>query len=200
MRKIILASHSARRHRILSECGIEHMVMASEVEEFFDPFVPTSRIVLQNAEAKVLKISEKVDSGIIIGADTLVSCNGETIGKPSDKKEAREILRKLSGTKAEVCTGLCVYDTASGKTITDLTRSAIRTDKIGEEDLENYLNILAPYDKAGGFSIEGVGSLLFDNIKGSYFNILGLPMMSLKRVFKDIGLNILDQISLSESE
>jgi septum formation protein len=148
--------------------------------------------VVKNAQAKAGKTASRFKDAVIIGADTLVSFDRRIIGKPRTKSYARRLLKDFSGKRMAVFTGLCVIDTVSGKSSSGYEKSYLYTKKIDSGDIGRYLDALAPYDKAGGFSIEGVGSLIFDNIRGSYFNILGLPMGRLDKLFKDAGLDLLD--------
>ncbi len=190
MKKIILASVSERRSQILTSCGVKHVVIGSNIEELKSGSV--SEVVRVNAEKKAEKAVQDSGEAVIIGADTLVAHGEDIIGKPQDENAAKDLLKRFSGSDIEVYTGLCVIDTSSGKKASGVDMSEITVVSMTEEKIENYFKLLAPYDKAGGFSIEGVGSLLFDNIKGSYFNILGLPMIKLNELFKEIGLNLLE--------
>lgn len=192
MKKIVLASGSSRRSRILNECGIRHEIIVSDVLESCPDGMDISCIVVSNASEKARSVAAGLSSAVVIGADTLVGHNDDIIGKPADKYEAMELLRRFSGSYIEVYTGLCVVDTAAGERITGFEKSDIRVADIPDNRFERYLDLLAPYDKAGGFSIEGVGALIFDNVRGSYFNILGLPMGRLSVLFAEIGLDILD--------
>ncbi|MFH1394671.1 MAG: nucleoside triphosphate pyrophosphatase [Candidatus Omnitrophota bacterium] len=190
--KVILASLSERRSRILSDCGIEHQVIHSGACENIDDGKDISEIVQINAERKAEKVAEKHKDALVIGADTLVIHEGNILGKPDSEHSAREMLKRFSGEKLEVYTGLCVINDT--KKSVDFDKSVLNVVSLTDDQIERYFKLLGPYDKAGGFSIEGVGSLLFDNIKGSYFNILGLPMRKLKDLFEEIDLDILDFI------
>ncbi len=194
MREIILASASERRARILLECGIEHRVVPSGIEENHDSELPVSEIVSMNARAKAEAVSVRFADSIIIGADTLVVHGKDIIGKPGDESAAKELLARFSGTEVEVYTGLCVIDTSSDRKACGFERSDLSVVPLTEEDAEKFFPFMGPYDKAGGFSIEGIGSMLFDDIRGSYFNILGLPMMKLRELFAQVGLDILDYV------
>jgi len=186
MKTIILASASERRSRILSECGIKHKVVPGAVEEGPD--------VLENAVKKAENAAGRFKDAIIIGADTLVVHDGDILGKPNSEDTAKEMLARFSGSEVEVYTGLCVIDTGTGKKASGAEKSSLSVHELADERIDKYFKLLAPYDKAGGFSIEGVGSLVFDDIRGSYFNILGLPMTKLAELFGEIGEDILDYV------
>ncbi|MFC1548766.1 Maf family protein [Candidatus Omnitrophota bacterium] len=194
MKEIILASASERRSSILSSCGIDHRVVVSGVEEEVDEKLNISDIVVNNAVRKAEKTAPDANGAIVIGADTLVVHGSDILGKPGDEAAAREMLKRFSGGEVEVYTGLCVIDAGTGKKAKGFEKSGLFVVSLTDEKVERYFRLLAPYDKAGGFSIEGVGSLLFDDIRGSYFNILGLPMMKLAELFEQVELDILDFI------
>jgi len=192
MREIILASVSKRRSQILSSCGIRHIVVPSNIKEVFEKDRSISEIVEMNAVMKAEAVAEDSGPAVIIGADTLVMRGDVIMGKPEGGKEAKDMLERFSGSKIEVYTGMCVMDVESGRKSSGVDRSELLVAPLDKSEIEEYFYLLGPHDKAGGFSIEGVGSMIFDNIKGSYFNILGLSMMKLKVLFAEIGLNILD--------
>jgi septum formation protein len=196
MRQIILASASERRSSILSSCGIPHKVVVSGAEENMHDEREVHDIVTENAQRKAEKVSENANGAVVIAADTLVVHGEDVLGKPGDENAARDMLRKFSGGEVGVCTGLCVIDSASGKRASGYAESSLSVVSLTGDEVEKYFRLLAPYDKAGGFSIEGIGSMLFDDIRGSYFNILGLPMMKLAELFKEIGLDILDFVNM----
>ncbi|MBD3426472.1 MAG: septum formation protein Maf [Candidatus Omnitrophica bacterium] len=192
MKKVILASASKRRSDILDSCGIEHIIVISDIEEKTGKGKNVSDTVLTNAARKTEKVSREAEKAVVIGADTLVVHGEEVLGKPQDENAARRMLSKFSGTEVEVYTGLCVIDTDTGKKAKGFEKSSLEVVPLSGEQVERYFRLLGPYDKAGGFTIEGIGSLIFDNIKGSFYNILGLPMIKLKEMFKELGLDILD--------
>jgi septum formation protein len=156
--------------------------------------------VMKNAERKVRGAHKNLpDDGaryLIIGADTLVTLGNRVIGKPADRREAKELLRAFSGADIDVFTGLFALDTKTMKFSSGHEKSSIRVKTILEKDMDRLFEKLGPCDKAGGFSIEGVGSFIFDDITGSYFNILGLPMGKLNEVCLRLGI---DLIELSEN-
>ena len=188
--KIILASHSKRRSMILSSCGIRHSVIVSRAKESMTGKSPGS-IVKKNACLKAEIVAGKVKSGYVIGADTVVLLGKRIIGKPRNAKHAKNMLKAFSGRMISVYTGLCIIDAKRQKKITGCEKTELKVKKMSYTEILKYFKLLGPYDKAGGFSIEGVGSFIFDDIRGSYFNVLGLPMAKLNAMFKKIGVDIL---------
>lgn len=189
--KIILASASKRRSKILKECGIAHRVVISNVPEKIDHKRGAKFNVLHNARLKAEKIADRYRQGFIVGADTVVLLGKRMIGKPKTRKEARSLLEVFSGKTITVYTGLCVIDVKKGKSASGIDASKVRVKMLSRKEIDKFVKIAGPHDKAGGFSIEGPGAFIFDNIDGSFYNILGLPMMKLDELFKKLGVGLL---------
>ncbi|MBL7071479.1 MAG: septum formation protein Maf [Candidatus Omnitrophica bacterium] len=194
MKKIILASRSKRRSAILKSCNIPHTVVPSRVaEEEGDPGRP-SAAVLRNARIKAEAVARKGKKSIVIGIDTLVLFKKKLVGKPRTRAEARIMLKAFSGNRISVYSGICVIDSGVMSKAWGYDKTTLYIEKIPGRDIDKYFRLLGPYDKAGGFSIEGAGSIVFDNVRGSYFNVLGLPMWKLQELFRKIGLDLLDYV------
>ena len=189
--RIILASASKRRSKILESCGISHRVVISNVPEKMDHERSAKFNVLHNARVKAEKIADRYKKSVVIGADTVVLLGKRLIGKPKTRKEAKSLLRLFSGKTILVYTGLCVIDSKTGKSASAVDISSVRVKKLPREEINKFVKIAGPHDKAGGFSIEGPGALIFDNINGSFYNVLGLPMIKLGELFKELGADLL---------
>lgn len=191
--KIILASASERRSRILKECGIPHRVVVAGVTEKIDRKRGPAFSVLYNARAK----AERVAAGyryrdvFVIGADTLVSLGRRIIGKPRNKKEARAILKAFSGKSILVYTGLHIIDLKRERSASGVDISKVHVNRLSPKKIDEFVGITGSYDRAGGFSIEGAGAFIFDNVEGSFYNILGLPVMKLGELFERLGIDLL---------
>ncbi len=190
---IILASNSKRRSQILSSCGIKHKIIVSNVEEIKKGASPP-KIVKINARSKAESVARNLKAGYVIGADTVCLLDREIIGKPRNLSHAQYMLRAMSGKAVSVYTGICVIDAKTKRSVMDYEKTEVRVKKIEKEEFSALFRLPAPYDKAGGFSIEGVGAFIFDDIKGSYFNVLGLPMARLKDMFERLRVDILSII------
>lgn len=153
-----------------------------------------AKLVMLNACRKTEAAKKFFKRGIILGVDTLVLLKNKPVGKPENEAAAKKLLKALSGNVVFVYTGLCLLDREKNRSAEDFDKTELKVKKISSKDINRYLELLKPYDKAGGFSIEGVGSLLFDDLRGSYFNVLGLPMGKLAELFDRIGYDILDFI------
>jgi len=191
---IILASNSKRRHEILASCGIRHKVVPSNAVEYMKVSKLPEQVAMINARIKAEAVAGKIRTGYVIGADTVVLLGNKIIGKPRNASHAKKMLREMSGRTIGVYTGLCVIDVKKQNLISDYEMSLVTVKKFKDKEIPKYFKLLGPYDKAGGFSIEGPGSFIFDDIKGSYFNVLGLPMAGLKDMFDKLGVDILKEI------
>jgi septum formation protein len=192
-KEIILASASKRRSEILASCGIRHKVFISNAREVHLQNRTPAWNVTENARRKACICAKIHKNNIIIAVDTLVVLDKRLIGKPKSEMQAKRLFRAFNGgQRLEIISGLCVMETPAARIACAAERSFLRARRLDSRDLDRYFKALRPYDKAGGFSIEGIGSFIYDDIKGSYFNILGLPMARLKGLFDNIGLDILD--------
>jgi len=196
MKRLILASQSKRRSAILRDCGIPHKVVKSGVREIHLDAKRPSYLVMLNAKKKAEAVAERVQGGVVLGVDTLVLFKGRLIGKPRSEREAKKMLAAFSGSRIAVYSGVHVMDLYNGKDITGYDKTLLYIRHIPLKDVDRYFRLLGPTDKAGGFSIEGVGSIVFDDVRGSYFNVLGLPMWKLQGLFQTIGLDLLDFVRL----
>jgi len=192
--KIILASASKRRSKILKECGIRHRVVVSGSPEKMDRKKGARSNVLRNAAAKARRVASGQREGFVIGADTVVLVGKRLIGKPKTKKEAKSLLKSFSAKTILVYTGICVIDAAKGRSTCAVDVSKIRVKKLSRKKIDEFVKIAGPHDKAGGFSIEGPGAFLFDDIEGSFYNILGLPLATLQELFEKLGVDLCGMI------
>lgn len=193
--RIILASQSKRRSRILKECGIPHKVVISRVPEKMDHARGAKFNVMHNARAKAEQVAQRYKDGFVIGCDTVVLLKRRLIGKPKSRKAARRLLRAFSGKTILVYTGLCVIDAKKGRKQSGFDVSKVRVKKLSGKKIHEFVKVAGPHDKAGGFSIEGPGAFIFDDIEGSFYNVLGLPMMKLDELFENLDINLLTYLS-----
>lgn len=185
--RIILASASPRRKEILSSMGARFSVMSADADESSDVTSPvelTTHLARIKGEAvlSLLKQRGEDDGAVIISADTVVACDGRILGKPHTAEEARQMLSLLSGRTHEVATGIAV--TYEGVTHTDCSVTRVHVDTIPQSEIEKYINTGDPFDKAGGYGIQGEFSKWVRGIDGCYFGVVGLPTNLLNRLFK----------------
>jgi septum formation protein len=193
-KRIILASSSVQRRKIFRSAKINFRVVPSGVKESLSSKYKISFLVKYNAFLKAEEVSKKLKQGLVLGLDTLVLFKKEIIGKIFSFKEAKDLLRKINGKRLEVYTGICLMDAKTQRYIADYDKTIVYVRKFPLEKINRYLRYLGPFDKAGGFSIEGAGAILFDEIRGSYFNVLGLPLRKLAILLERIGEDIFDYI------
>ncbi len=185
---IILASASPRRRELLTSMGARFDVITTDVDESSDIASPAeltaylSRIKGQAVYERLCALGEEKGK-VIISADTVVACEGKILGKPADAREAREMLTLLSGRVHTVVTGISV--THGGVTYTETEETRVTVDEIPPSEIERYIASGEPFDKAGGYGIQGTFGKWIRKIDGCYFCVVGLPVNLLNRLFKN---------------
>jgi septum formation protein len=160
----------------LEQIGLEFTVIPSNLAEDSIPLPSPELYVKRLAEAKAKKVSQKHRDSWVIGADTIVISNNTMLGKPESRPEALKMLRSLSGKTHQVLTGYCICRAAIGRLFSETIKTDVRFKTLTELQIEWYLNSGEPFDKAGAYGIQGIGSLLVKHIHGSYTNVVGLPV------------------------
>ena len=183
---LILASGSPRRRELLSLYTTDFTVCVSDFDESAVTAPTPAQLVEQLAIGKCLAVAKQHPDAVVIGCDTVVDCGGKVFGKPKDKEDARRMLKALSGSDHYVHTGVCVWHEGESHTFTATTR--VRFFPLSDEQIEAYISTDEPYDKAGGYGIQGPAALFVESIEGDYNNIFGLPaahvMQEAKKLLK----------------
>lgn len=202
MKKVYLASKSPRRREILESLGLEVEVIASNdaVSGYFagdevvfedeSPHEYVERTALQKfREGLGVRSSRKGDEAVpVLAADTVVSIDGEILGKPEDEAQAEEFIRRLSGRVHEVRTSVVVgLSEDDYRQITQLT--TVEFDEVPADEARAYVLSKEPYDKAGGYGIQGMASLWIKTINGSYTSVMGLPVHEASCLLKSFGID-----------
>jgi len=156
--------------------GYEFQVRAPEVDENVGGSPRQAVMVL--ARRKAMAAAEGLTEGVVLAADTLVSVDGEALGKPADEAEARAMLRSLSGREHEVFTGVCLLDAATGRQAEHVERTGVTFRALSDEEIDSYVASGDPMDKAGAYGIQSGASGFVERISGSYENVMGLPVRS----------------------
>jgi septum formation protein len=189
--KLILASASPRRAEILTQAGIAFSVLAVNLDESPLPGENAEAMCSRLAEAKVRAAASRAgmvsEATILVAADTTVELDGEILGKPASRDEAREILRKLSGRKHRVLTALALIRLPDGASRTDLESTSVYFSSLAEPEIDAYVATGDPADKAGAYAIQGRAGRFVERIEGCYFNVVGLPLARLYRNLKQLG-------------
>lgn len=188
--QIILASTSPRRLMLLRQIGIEPVVVPSHVPEDVRKGETPENAALRLAREKALEVSGQFREGLVIGADTVVVIDGEQLGKPKDKDDARRMLRLISGKTHTVVTGLAVIDAGSSEVRSKLVGTRVRFKPISDEEIEAYISTGDPMDKAGAYGIQGRAAAFVEGIEGCYSNVVGLPLSEMMDILKSFGVRL----------
>ncbi|MBS0000443.1 MAG: septum formation protein Maf [Cyclobacteriaceae bacterium] len=184
---LVLASNSPRRQSILRELGIEFIIRTIDIPEVFPPWLPVDEIPGFIARRKAEAFDAFDPSMMILTADTIVTSSGKILGKPKDDAEASEMLLNLSGKPHKVYTGVCLRIKENFHTITDCTEVFFK--KLSKKEIEYYIHHYMPLDKAGAYGIqEWIGMIGIKKIRGSYVNVVGLPVSKVYDLFKELDL------------
>lgn len=183
--KVILASASPRRRKLLAQIGIDFEIMASDKEERITAEEP-AEICMHLAMQKALDVQNQLcDRDLagytIIGADTIVVLDREILGKPKNEEHASSMLRELSGREHQVYTGVCVVRGHDVRTFAEKTDVYVAP--LTDRDIEAYIATGDPMDKAGAYGIQGIFAKHIEKIDGDYFNVVGLPIGRLWREY-----------------
>ena len=179
---IILASASPRRKELLAVITNDFEVVPSDAEEIVPSGITADETAEHLAKIKALSVAQIHPESIVIGADTCVVADGVILGKPKDKAQARQMMKLLSGKTHKVITGCAIVKNGQVDSFSVCTE--VEFHSLSEEEIESYINTSEPYDKAGGYGIQGKASLFVKGIKGDYFNVVGLPVAELNRKLK----------------
>ena len=173
---LILASKSPRRRSLLEQAGLEFSVIPSNLKENSLSLSSPESYVRRLAEAKAKDISQKYPDSWVIGADTIVFIDNAMLGKPGTRPEAREMLRRLSGKTHQVLTGYCICCQAMDRLFSETIITDVCFKELTKLQIDWYIDSGEPFDKAGAYAIQGIGTFLVKRIHGSYTNVVGLPI------------------------
>ena len=190
MQNIILASASPRRQELLSSVGIKFRVEASNVDE--EPIIDESpqEHVLRLASAKAREVAGRVkqsDEVWVLGADTIVIIDGELLGKPEGRVDALHMLKKLSGRTHKVSTGYSIFNPSRDEEIKRAVETTVKFKALTDDEITRYVASGEPMDKAGAYAIQGLGAFMVEEIKGSYSNVVGLPLCQVVNDLEEAG-------------
>jgi septum formation protein len=184
---IVLASASPRRAELLASAGIPFSVVPGDIDETPLPNEEPLAHVLRLAEGKAREAATRADGRFFIGADTIVLCDGEILGKPADDAVATQMLRKLSGRMHHVITGFAIIDQQSGQAIRRTISTEVFFRLLGDAEIAAYVASGCPLDKAGAYAIQGGAAGMIPRINGSYTNVVGLPLCEVVELLRELG-------------
>jgi septum formation protein len=190
MPKVVLASQSTSRRRLLEGAGIRPIVMVSRVDEeteFFNAMTPAD-MVIALAVTKAHTVREQVDfPAIIIGCDSTFDVDGVSFGKPGTPEIAKERALAISGRSGLLHTGHCIIDTVQGREIADRVTTKVTFSEMSDLEIDDYIASGEPLQVAGGFTLDGFGSPFIPVIEGDYTNVVGLSMPFLRSAMSQLG-------------
>ncbi len=185
MPNLILASSSPRRKELLENLHLNFHIYSSDIDESFEPGTSPEEVVMGLAERKARAVFSKHPNDFIIGSDTVVVFDGAILGKPTGHEEAVGMLRLLSGQAHEVYTGVSII--SPGNEVRFFEKTKVHFWELTDREIEYYVNSGEPFDKAGGYGIQGLGSMLVKKIDGDYFAVMGLPVSMTVRELRKAG-------------
>ena len=191
--RLVLASASPRRAALLSQIGLMFEVRPSDVvEPPLNVYLnkPASEITRELALLKARAVAQDCCEGVVIGADTLVSLDGELLGKPTDDADALMMLTHLSSTCHEVVTGVALIDAATGRDSVWSETTQVYFRELSKTEITAYIATGEASDKAGAYGIQGRGAAFVRRIDGCYFNVVGLPLASLVERLSNFQSNV----------
>ena len=199
---IYLASRSPRRRELLKQLGVKFDPLLLRLAAPRGPDVDESQHEGESAAAYVERTArEKASFGVqvlglrsmssrpVLAADTVVIVDGEVLGKPTNRAQAADFLRRLSGRAHEVRTSIALA--MEGPLLTDTSISSVTFRALNDDEIQRYCATPEPYDKAGGYGIQGLAALFIERIEGSYTGVMGLPLFETGRLLQKAGIKIL---------
>jgi len=175
-KNIVLASQSPRRAKLLKLLGLDFKICPSHVDEDSIDIKDPVKHVMELSRAKAKEVADSLELGLVIGADTIVVLDEEILGKPADKKEAAEMLSRLSGRTHQVYTGFTIVENPGGNTMFDYEVTNVHFRELNDWEIQGYINTKSPYDKAGAYGIQDQSAVFADRIDGCFYNVVGFPV------------------------
>ncbi|HEV7594634.1 MAG TPA: Maf family protein [Gemmatimonadaceae bacterium] len=185
--RVVLASASPRRRQLLDLIGIEHEVRPANIDESMRPREVPRRHAERLAREKATAIAKRDPDLITIAADTIVVINRKVLGKPRDADQAAQMLALLSGREHVVTTAVAVSRGKKLRSAVEEVRVKFR--RLRDDEIEAYIATGEPMDKAGAYGIQGYGATIVERIEGDYFAVMGLPIVRLIGLLRDVGVH-----------
>ncbi len=187
--KVYLASKSPRRKELLRYIFEEFEIVAPNIDEKLTSDFSVETSVMSLSFQKAIKALQEIDDssseGIIISADTVVYLD-DILVKPKDRADAKAMLSKLSGSYHDVYTGFSIVSLDEKFKITDYEKTRVKFKDLNDKEIEDYINSDEPYDKAGGYAIQGIAAKFIEKIDGDFYNVMGLPVCKLNKILSEV--------------
>ncbi|GAA0334007.1 Maf family protein [Bacillus carboniphilus] len=188
MNPLILASGSPRRSELLKQMDVSFQVHKSGADESLPPNIRPQDAVTELSSRKALEVASQYPNHFVLGADTVVSIQNEILGKPETEEEAFTMLKKLSDTTHQVFTGVTLVVNGQAHSFYEGTDVTFWT--LSDEEIKQYIKTGEPFDKAGGYGIQGKGAYFVKEIKGDFYTVMGLPIAKTIRQLKQFGFPV----------
>ncbi len=188
--RLVLASSSPQRTEILSRLGVTFEVVTPDVDEVPPSPMPPRRYAQWAAESKAHAVARRVRNAVVIGADTVVVRDREVFGKPNDRRDARRMLRALSGRTHTVYTAVHVIGTGSRCDARGFSRTRVTLRRLSDREIDAYVRTGEVQDKAGAYAIQASGRSLVRSIQGPFDNVVGMPVHLLRRLLRQCGVKL----------
>jgi septum formation protein len=188
MSRLILASGSPRRVQLLREARFDPDVVVPEVAELSCDFLTPSELTRYNARLKAVTVAIQFPDSVVLGADTVVALGLEVFGKPRDLDDAARMLGQLVGKTHLVITGVALIDANTGRMVLQSVSSTVTFRALSRGEIDDYLKIVDPLDKAGAYAAQESANVLIERIDGSFTNVVGLPMELVRPLLRSVGV------------
>ena len=185
---IVLASESTRRVDILRTLGISFSIMPPGIDEHRKPYESPKDYVLRIAYEKARKVGDLFPDKWIIGADTVVVHKGKVLGKPKADGDAVAMLKRLRANWHKVFTGYCILNASKQIVYQDVAETKVFIKDLTDDEIAKYVGTSEPFDKAGSYAVQGRGGYMVKEIKGSYSNVVGLPICEITEALLSLGI------------
>jgi septum formation protein len=185
---LLLASNSPRRRKLLAQAGFDFVTVAPAITERFDPNLTLLELTAWNAVRKAISVARLYPEKVVIAADTLVAVDHEVLGKPTNRAEAFEMLRRLAGRGHEVCSAVFICCLAKGRSLGFQEISRVYFRRLTDTAIRRYIEKVNSLDKAGAYAAQGAGGAIIARIDGSHSNVVGLPMKQTKLALAKFGI------------
>ena len=185
---IVLASESTRRVDILRTLGVSFSIMPPGIDERRKPYESPKDYVLRIAYEKARKVGDLFPDKWIIGADTVVVHKGKVLGKPKADEDAVAMLKRLRANWHKVYTGYCILNASKQIVYQDVAETKVFIKDLTDKEIAKYVGTSEPFDKAGSYAVQGRGGYMVKEIKGSYSNVVGLPICEITDALLSLGI------------
>ena len=186
---VVLASSSPQRKALLQQIGIDPLCVAADIDESRAPGEPAADYVQRLAAGKCQVVQARHPDAVVIGADTTISAGQHVLGKAADFHEAKEILSLLSGGQHSVLTGVCIAGASAQKQL--VCETIVEFGPLSDTEIRAYWQSGEPQGKAGCYAIQGLGAVFVKAIRGSYSNVVGLPLHEVATLLQGFGIKVI---------